>query len=87
MLLYCKCTGGLSGRIYWRFIGDISDMQHSSQSSAQTSCGDRFNGLTVNLRTCCFMFTVYGAGSNDFDVGIGQIHYKGHWKGWVLKIE
>ncbi len=29
------------------------------------------------------MFTIYGAGSNDFDAG--NIHYEGHWKGWALK--
>jgi hypothetical protein len=27
----------------------------------------------------------YGSGRNDFDAG--SIHYKGHWKGWALKIE
>ncbi len=31
------------------------------------------------------LFTVYGAGPNDFDAG--NIHYKSHWKGWALKIE
>ncbi len=28
---------------------------------------------------------LYGAGRNDFDAG--NIHYKGHWKGWALKID
>ncbi len=29
--------------------------------------------------------SLYGVGRNDFDAG--NIHYKGHWKGWALKIE
>ena len=28
------------------------------------------------------LFTVYGAGRNNFDAG--KIHYKGHWNGWDL---
>jgi hypothetical protein len=28
---------------------------------------------------------LYGAGRNDFDAG--NIHCKGDWKGWALKIE
>jgi hypothetical protein len=31
--------------------------------------------------TCC----LFGAVRKDFDAG--NIHYKGHWKGWALKIE
>jgi|688.fasta_scaffold190469_1 hypothetical protein len=27
----------------------------------------------------------YGVGPNDFEAG--NIYYKGHWKGWALKIE
>ncbi len=28
---------------------------------------------------------LYGGGHNDFDAG--NIHYKGHWKVWSLKIK
>jgi hypothetical protein len=31
--------------------------------------------------TCCLC----GEGCNDFDAG--KIYYKGHWKGWALKIK
>jgi hypothetical protein len=31
------------------------------------------------------LIILYSAGRNDFDAG--SIHYKGHWKGWALKIE
>jgi hypothetical protein len=37
--------------------------------------------LMSNTNIICF----YGAGSNDFEAG--NIHYKGHCKGWALKIE
>jgi hypothetical protein len=38
--------------------------------------------VTINVR---YLF-LYGAGLNYFDFDAGKIHYKSHWKGWVLKI-
>jgi hypothetical protein len=35
--------------------------------------------ITKTLFRMYLLFTVYGAGHNDFDAG--KIHYKGHWKG------
>ncbi len=33
----------------------------------------------------CSTWGLYGGGHNDFDAG--NTHYKGHWKGWALKIK
>ncbi len=37
--------------------------------------------LTINVPVP----VVYGVGRDDFDAG--NIHYKGYWKGWALKID
>ncbi len=39
------------------------------------------NKNSGTIYTCC----LYGAVCNDFEAG--NIHYKGHWKGWALEIE
>ncbi len=39
--------------------------------------------LACNCRIDIITINVPVGGRNDFDAG--DIHYKGHWKGWALK--
>jgi hypothetical protein len=44
-------------------------------------CYVRVGGIKLPM----YLFFYMALGLNDFDAG--NIHYKGHWKGWALKIE